>query len=190
MSSSELQAVVIGASAGAVDALGTILPLIPKGFGLPIAIVVHIPSDKHSVMAELFRAKCQVEVVEAEDKMPIEPGVIYFAPPGYHLLIEADKTFSLSGDEPVLYSRPSIDVLFESAVDAFGRHLIGLILTGANHDGANGLAAVAEAGGVAIVQDPQTAFTAAMPEAAIAACPQARIMGLRQVASFLMEVEN
>ena len=184
------QAIVIGASAGAVEALGSILPSIPKGFRLPLVVVVHIPPDKHSLMAELFAAKCQVEVVEAEDKMPIEPGVIYFAPPDYHLLVEADKTLSLTGDEPVLYSRPSIDVLFESAADAFGPHLIGLILTGANQDGANGLAAIVKAGGTAIVQDPQTAFAAAMPEAAIKACPQARVLALPEVVNFLRELET
>lgn len=184
------EAIVIGASAGAVEALGTILPGLPKGFGVPIIVVVHVPPDKKSVMAELFRAKCRVEVVEAEDKMPIQPGVIYFAPPSYHLLVETDKTLSLSGDDPVLYSRPSIDVLFESAADAFDRNLVGVILTGANQDGANGLAAIVEAGGVAIVQDPQTAVAATMPEAAIAACPQARIMALPDVATFLREVWN
>jgi two-component system chemotaxis response regulator CheB len=190
MTASRPEAIVVGASAGAVEALGMVLPALPKGFRLPILIVVHIPPDKQSVMAELFRAKCQVEVVEAEDKMPIEPGVIYFAPPDYHLLVEADKTLSLSGDEPVLYSRPSIDVLFESAADAFGPHLIGLILTGANQDGAKGLAAVLTAGGKAIVQDPQTAFAAAMPEASIKACPQARVLGLPEVVNFLREIET
>lgn len=189
MTSPRPQAVVIGASAGAVDALGAILPAIPEGFGLPILVVVHVPPDKRSVMAELFGTKCRLEVVEAEDKMPMEPGVIYFAPPDYHLLVEADKTLSLSGDEPVLFSRPSIDVLFESAADALGPRLIGLILTGANHDGASGMAAIVGAGGIAIVQDPRTAFARAMPEAAVAASPQARILALPEIAKFLQEVE-
>ncbi|MFD1254306.1 Chemotaxis response regulator protein-glutamate methylesterase [Devosia equisanguinis] len=183
------QIVVIGASAGAVDALGAILPSIPEDSGLSMLVVVHVPPDKRSVMAELFRAKCRLMVVEAEDKMPIEPGVVYFAPPDYHLQVEADKTLSLSGDEPVLYSRPSIDVLFESAAEALGPLLIGLILTGANQDGANGMAAIVGAGGIGIVQDPRTAFAPAMPEAAIAACPQVRVLALAEISTFLREVE-
>ena len=99
-----------------------------------------------------MRARCAIRVREAEDKEPIEPGVVYFAPPDYHLLVEQDKRLSLSDDEPVLFSRPSIDVLFESAADAYGGGLIGVVLTGANSDGAKGLKAVVQAGGVAVVQ--------------------------------------
>lgn len=190
MTSHRLQALVVGASAGAVDALSTILPALPKTFPFPILVVVHIPPDKRSVMAELFRAKCRLKVVEAEDKMPIEAGSVYFAPPDYHLLVEADRTLSLSCDEPVLYSRPSIDVLFESAADAFGRHLVGLVLTGANQDGARGLAAVVSAGGIAVVQDPASAFAPAMPEAAIAACSKATVLALSEIAPFLNEIES
>ena len=132
------EAVVIGASAGALEALSSLLPALPSDYRLPILIVVHLPPDKTSLLAELLRARCAIRVREAEDKEPIEPGVVYFAPPDYHLLVEQDRRLSLSDDEPVLFSRPSIDVLFESAADAYGGGLIGVVLTGANSDGANG----------------------------------------------------
>jgi two-component system chemotaxis response regulator CheB len=114
------EAVVIGASAGALEALSVILPALPAGYGLPVFVVVHLPPDTRSILADLFQAKCHIPVREAEDKEPIRGGTIYFAPPNYHLLIEADRNVSLSSDEPVLFSRPSIDVLFESAADAYG----------------------------------------------------------------------
>ena len=125
---------------------------------------------------------------EAEDKEPIEPGVAYFAPPDYHLLVEDERRLSLSGEEPVLFSRPSIDILFESAADAYGDGLIAVVLTGANSDGAQGLKAVVEAGGVAIVQNPDGAYAAAMPEAAIAACPNARVLPLNEISAHLREI--
>lgn len=188
MRAARTEAVVIGASAGAVEALSVILPPLAVGFGLPIIVVVHVPADRRSIMADLFRAKCQLAVREAEDKEPLAADTIYFAPPDYHLLIEADRSLSLSSDEAVLFSRPSIDVLFESAADAYGAGLVAIVLTGANQDGANGLRAVAEAGGVAIVQDPAGAFASAMPEAAIRLCPEARVMSLAAIAEFLKEV--
>ncbi|MBZ9676510.1 chemotaxis protein CheB [Mesorhizobium sp. ES1-1] len=181
-------AIVIGASAGALDALSVILPALPEGFSLPVIVVVHIPPDKRSVLAELFQAKCRVPVREAEDKEPIVGGTVYFAPPDYHLLVEADKHLSLSSDEPVLFSRPSIDVLFESAADAYGPALIAIVLTGANHDGAKGMRAVVDAGGSGIVQSPEGAFATAMPEAAIAMCPTASVLSLSAIAAYLQEV--
>jgi two-component system, chemotaxis family, protein-glutamate methylesterase/glutaminase len=182
------EAVVIGASAGALEVLSNLLPALPSDYRLPILIVVHLPPDNTSLFAELFRARCAIRVREAEDKEPIEPGVVYFAPPDYHLLVEEDKRLSLSDDEPVLFSRPSIDVLFESAADAYGGGLIGVVLTGANSDGANGLKAVVEAGGVAVVQSPGSAYAVAMPEAAIAACPAARVLPVNEIAAYLREV--
>ena len=148
-------------------------------------VVVHVPPDKRSVLPELFQAKCRLPVREAEDKEPISGGTIYFAPPDYHLLVEVDKSLSLSSDEPVLFSRPSIDVLFESAADAYGAALIGIVLTGANQDGAKGMRAVVEAGGIALVQSPESAFASAMPEAAIEMCPSARVMSLDAIAAYL-----
>lgn len=188
MMSATPEAVVIGASAGALDALSAILPALPREFRMPILVVVHVPADKRSVIPDLFRAKCRLSVQEAEDKEPIIGGMAYFAPPDYHLLVEVDKRISLSSDEPVLFSRPSIDVLFESAADAYGPALIAVILTGANHDGAKGLQAVAEAGGIALVQDPSSATASAMPEAAIRMCPSARVMPLEAIAEYLKEV--
>ena len=182
------EAIVIGASAGALEALSSLLPGLPADYRLPILVVVHLPPDKTSLLAELLRVRCAIRVREAEDKEPIEPGVAYFAPPDYHLLVEQDKRLSLSDDEPVLFSRPSIDVLFESAADAYGDGLIGVVLTGANSDGANGLKAVVEAGGVAVVQSPGSAYAVVMPEAAIAACPEARVLPVNEIAAYLREV--
>jgi two-component system chemotaxis response regulator CheB len=184
------KAIAIGASAGALEALSVILPSLSAYYGLPVFVVVHVPPDKGGILAELFRAKCSIKVREAEDKEPIGGGTAYFAPPDYHLLVETDKSLSLSNDEPVLYSRPSIDVLFESAADAYGPSLIAIVLTGANQDGAEGLKAVAEAGGTAIIQSPEEAYASAMPEAAIAKCPGARIMSLKEIAVYLQDVEK
>ena len=184
------EAVVIGASAGAWEALSAILPALPAHFSLPLMIVVHMPPDRPSILAELFQARCRIAVREAEDKEPIVGGTAYFAPPDYHLLVEADKHLSLSSDEPILYSRPSIDVLFESAADAYGPALIAVVLSGANEDGAAGIKAVADAGGTAIVQNPESAFAAAMPEAAKAACPGAQVLSLQEIAVYLEKVSS
>jgi two-component system chemotaxis response regulator CheB len=181
-------AVVIGASAGAWDALSVILPALPQTFSLPVMIVVHLPPDRKSLLAELFAEKCSMDVAEAEDKEPILGGVIYFAPPDYHLLIEPNNTLSLSSDEPVLFSRPSIDVLFESAADAYGPALTAIVLTGASEDGARGLAAVIAAGGTAIVQRPEDAYAAAMPQAALARSPGARILSLEEITLWLQAI--
>ncbi|MBF7015461.1 chemotaxis protein CheB [Novosphingobium sp. HR1a] len=184
-------AIVIGASAGAIQALLRILPALPGDFALPIIVVVHVPPGRRSELAALFAVKCQVAVREAEDKEPITAGTIYFAPPDYHLLVErtegSSHTLSLSTDAPVFFSRPSIDVLFESAAEAYGSLLMALILTGANEDGARGLKAVAEAGGQVYVQDPQSAYARAMPDAALAACGRAQVLSLSQIADCLLE---
>lgn len=179
------KAVAIGASAGAVQALLTILPALPASFALPVLVVVHVPADRPNVLVPLLRANCRITVKEAEDKEPLAKGVVYFAPSDYHLLVEADGTLALSADEPVNYSRPSIDVLFESAADAYGPDMVGVILTGANHDGAAGLRAVADAGGAAIVENPVGAYATAMPHAALEACPLATTMNLDALASYL-----
>lgn len=185
MSRATAGAVVIGSSAGALEALGVILPGLRPDFPLPIFIVVHVPAGKRSVLAEIFAAKCPLRVVEAEDKEPVIPGSVYFAPPDYHMLMENKRTIALSNEEEVLFSRPSIDVSFESAADIWGEQLIGIVLTGANHDGANGLRAIVRAGGSAIVQTPESAYARAMPDAAIAACPTARVLSLPDIATYL-----
>lgn len=141
-------------------------------------------------MADLLRAKCRVDVREAEEKELIAGGTVYLAPPDYHLLVESDRRLALSSEEPVNYSRPAIDVLFETAADAFGAGLVGVILTGANGDGAQGLRAVMDAGGVGLVERPDTAYAQAMPEAALDACPNARALSLEEIAAYLIEVAD
>ena len=152
---------------------------------MPVVVVVHLPQDKNSILAELFRSKCLLDVREAEDKEPLQGGTVYFAPPDYHLLVERNRCLSLSSEEPVNYSRPSIDVLFESAADAFGEALVGVVLTGANSDGASGLKAIRAAGGTTIVQDPDTAQATAMPRAAFEACPDSLVLSLDMIATYL-----
>ncbi|MFS2108619.1 chemotaxis protein CheB [Sphingomonas sp. Sphisp140] len=185
MSAKPPRAVVIGASAGAIQALSLILPELPADFPLPVLVVVHVPADRDNILAPLFAARCAMAVREAEDKEPALAGTIYFAPPDYHLLVETDGSLALSSDEPVLYSRPSIDVLFESAADAFGDALLGVILTGASADGAQGLRSICQAGGRALIEEPETSYADTMPRAAIAACPTARILTLDAIAEYL-----
>ncbi|MEE4452743.1 chemotaxis protein CheB [Novosphingobium resinovorum] len=182
-----MKAVAIGASAGAIHALLRILPALPSGFTLPVLVVVHIPPGRRSELAALFAGKCRVPVREAEDKEPIVPGTVYFAPPDYHMLAEAGGTISLSMEEPVFFSRPSIDVLFESVADAYGPDVMGVVLTGANEDGARGLRALGAAGGMALVQDPATAYARAMPEAALALCRQAQALPLEGIIERILE---
>lgn len=163
---SRIEGVVIGASAGGIEALGVLLPALPAGLRAAVFIVVHLRRERPSLLAELFAPRCRVPVREAEDKEAVEPGAIYFAPPDYHLLVEDGPRLALSVDELVHFSRPSIDVLFESASDVYGDRLMGVILTGGNSDGAQGLAAVRRAGGLTVVQDPRSAQTPFMPESA------------------------
>ncbi len=161
------RAIVIGSSAGGHDALVKIFLRLPKDFPLPIIIAQHIAPVGDADIFGIFNNYCALKVKEADEKEKIEQGHVYFAPPGYHLLIESDHTFSFSVDGKVQYSRPSIDVLFESAADAYGAELVGVILTGANHDGARGLEAVKEGGGLTMVEDPASAASPIMPQAAI-----------------------
>jgi two-component system, chemotaxis family, protein-glutamate methylesterase/glutaminase len=179
-----VDAVVIGASAGAIDALGVILPTLPASFAAPLIIVVHVPQSRPSLLVELFAAKCQLQVREAEDKLAVASGTIWFAPPGYHLMIEREHTFALSLDEPVNHSRPSIDVLFESASEAYGNRLLAMVLTGANNDGAAGAERIQAGGGLVAVQDPKTAHVSAMPELAIARTKPDLIGTLQELAAF------
>lgn len=188
MSEAMIEAVVIGASAGAIDALSEILPELPEQFSLPVIVVVHLREDRNSALVDLFRQRCRVEVCEAEDKMPLSAGVVYFAPPDYHLLIDVERWLALSVDPPVQFSRPSIDVLFQSAADVFGAGLVGVVLSGANSDGARGLRSIVDAHGTALVQDPAEAYAPLMPQAAIDACPEARRLSLKQIATYLNEL--
>lgn len=178
----------MGASAGALEALSLILPSLPADYPLPILVVVHLPADKESCLAELLNRKCRIDVRQAEDKEPIQPSTAYLAPPDYHLLVEPDRRLSLSSEEPVHFSRPSIDVLFETAADAYGKTLAGVVLTGANGDGAQGLRAIGRAGGLTLVQRPDQAHSPAMPEAALRACPGARPLELGEIATHLLAI--
>lgn len=161
-------AVVIGGSAGAIEVLLELLPALPATLAACVLVVLHLPRDKPSLLAEIFAPRCALPVSEAQDGAPLKPGTILFAPPNYHVLIDKGPRISLSIDAPVHYSRPSIDVLFESAADTLGPRLVGMLLSGANADGACGMAAIADAGGLTLVQEPQTALVPTMPLAALA----------------------
>jgi two-component system, chemotaxis family, protein-glutamate methylesterase/glutaminase len=163
----EIDAVAIGASAGALEALRIILAPLPRTFGAALLVVVHVPSNRDSLLVDVLARHCALPVLEPSDKQEIRDGMVYVAPPGYHLMVEPDRSFSLSLEPPVNFSRPSIDVLFESAAHAYRHRLLGIVLTGANEDGTAGLAAIRAAGGLAWVQEPDSAAAAMMPRSAI-----------------------
>ena len=162
------EAIVVGGSSGAIDALIQLLPALPPTLCAAVLIVLHLPRDRRSLLADIFRQRCALPVHEAQDKEAILPGTVYFAPPDYHLLVDQGPRMALSIDKPVHYSRPSIDVLFESAADQYGERLVGILLSGANEDGARGLQAIHAAGGLTMVQDPASASMPAMPLAGLA----------------------
>ena len=180
-----VEAVVIGASAGGFEALLAILKGLPPAYPMPLVAVLHLPDHHESRLAELFGYRLELQAREARDKEPLAPGVLYFAPPGYHLSIENDYSFSLSGEERVSYARPSIDVLFASAADAYGPSVAGILLTGANFDGAAGLAGMQVAGGLTVVQDPASAEVRTMPEAALRRMTPDLILPLAEINSLL-----
>jgi two-component system chemotaxis response regulator CheB len=184
------KAVMIGVSAGGIEALKAVLPALPAAFPLPIAIVQHRDERSDGFLAAYLDQICKITVSEAEDKEPLCAGHAYLAPAGYHLLVESDHSFSLSVDARVNYACPSIDVLFESAADVFAGALIGIIMTGANADGAEGLRAIKACGGLAIVQNPETAQAIAMPQAALAATHVDHIVDLKRIAPLLMEMST
>jgi two-component system chemotaxis response regulator CheB len=178
---------VIGASLGGLRALTTLLAQLPIDFSLPIVIAQHRRSDSEDRLAAFLRGHSALPLREAEDKQPIAAGRVYLAPADYHLLVDRGS-LALSTDAPVLSARPSIDVLFETAADAYGSRAIGLILTGASDDGARGLAKIQGRGGMALVQDPSTAECAVMPLAAIAATHTEHVLPLETIAPFLIDV--
>lgn len=183
-----IEAVVIGASAGGFEALLAVLKGLPPTYPMPLVAVLHLPENHESKLPELFGYRLQMQVREARDKETLAPGVLYFAPSGYHLLVETDRTFSLSCEERVNYARPSIDVLFETAADAYGKSLAGILLTGANYDGAAGMAGMKVAGALTIVQDPATAEVPTMPEAAIRRMAPDLVLPLAQIRSLLQRL--
>jgi two-component system chemotaxis response regulator CheB len=177
--------VVIGTSAGGVNVLYELLQRLPGEFSLPLVVVQHLPESNHVDLKHVYPRGAH-EVIEIEDKMPVENGRIYFAPGGYHVLFEKDQTFSLTQDDPIRYSRPSIDVCFESAVRVFGDKVIAMVLTGANSDGAEGLAAVKHAGGVTVVQNPESAEFPEMPKAALSLEQPDFVLNARDLPNFLV----
>ncbi|BAU08575.1 chemotaxis protein CheB [Fischerella thermalis CCMEE 5330] len=190
------QIIVIGTSLGGLEALQVILLGLPKTFPVPIAVVQHRHKDCDDTLRVLLQSYTNSVVKEAEDKEEILPGWVYLAPADYHLLIESkDKTvsqpyFSLSTDAPVTYARPSIDVLFETAADACNQKVIGVLLTGANQDGVQGLAKIKARGGMTIVEEPESAFCSIMPAAAIAFGVADQVLPLVDIASFLVKICN
>ncbi len=182
------QAVVIGVSFGGLDALKTILPILVPDFPLPIMVVQHHDPRADDFLATHLDKICQIRVKVAEEKERVEAGVAYLAPANYHLLVEDDYTLSLSVDEKVNFARPSIDVLFESAADAYVSRLIGIILTGANQDGSQGLRIIKQCGGLAVVQDPKSAAASSMPEAALSATEVDYVLPLAEIGGFLNNI--
>ncbi len=178
-------AVVIGSSTGGLNALRTILVNLRSDFMLPIIIVQHLSPDSENLLVRILDEQSPFDVREAEEKEKPEPGCVYVAPPNYHLLIESDRTFTLSIEERVNFSRPSVDVLFETAAEAYGSTLIGIILTGANNDGSNGMHRIRELGGFTIVQDPATAEAPSMPQAALEKTSIDLVLSLAGIAQFL-----
>ena len=185
-----IEAIVIGASAGGVDALVGLLPALPVSRKLATVCILHLPGDRESRLAELFDARLDLPVREAADKEGVEPGTLYFAGAGYHLSIEADRVFSLSCEPPVHYARPAIDVLMESAADAYGAALAGILLTGANSDGAEGMQKIRQRGGLTVVQDPGEAQAATMPEKAISLCAPHLVLPLADIRKLLPLLET
>ncbi|WP_340569824.1 chemotaxis protein CheB [Stenotrophomonas sp. G106K1] len=159
--------VVIGASAGGVAALQIVLGALPATLPVPVLVVLHLPRDRSSRIADVLAPSCALTVREAEDKQPLQAGTVTFAPPDYHLLVEDAQAIALSMDEPVLFSRPAIDPLFESAAAVFGTRVLAILLTGASSDGSDGVAAVRAAGGQAWLQCPEEAEAPLMPASAL-----------------------
>ncbi|MCD4773663.1 MAG: chemotaxis protein CheB [Bacteroidales bacterium] len=186
----QYQAIVIGTSAGGLNALKIVFSSLHENFSIPILVVQHISSHSDNYITKFFNNLCMLNVKEADEKEKIEPGNIYFAPPNFHMMVEEDKSISLSVDKKVNFSRPSIDVLFETAVYAYCPALIGIILTGANNDGAKGLKLINDNGGLTIAQNPKTAETRTMPQEAINISKTNNILDLEEIGKFLNKIDK
>ncbi|WP_240414885.1 chemotaxis protein CheB [Paenibacillus periandrae] len=185
----QLEAVVVGVSAGGLKALVTILAYLPADYHLPVIIVQHLLEGSDSFLVDYLNEQVSICVKEAADKETICPGYVYVAPPGYHLLIEDERLLSLSIDPKVNYSRPSIDVLFDSAAFVFQEKCLGIVLTGANRDGSEGLRHIKMNGGQAIIQDPATAEYNIMPLAAMSVVKADHILTLDEIGKYLLELQ-
>jgi two-component system chemotaxis response regulator CheB len=181
-----VEAIAIGASAGGLDALEVVLPALDVRCVASVLVVVHVQRRRPSLLEGLFAPRCALPIREALDKQPLRGGAIYFAPPDYHLLVDRDAgdepSLALSIDEPVLFSRPSIDVLLESAAECWQQRVMGVVLSGASEDGVRGLGAIAAAGGITLAQDPATAPSPTLPAAAIRSGHVQHVLSLPQMA--------
>lgn len=182
--------ILIGASAGGVPAIHRIIPELPSDFQTPLVVLLHLPPTAKVDFEVSYARNTKLKISEIEDKMPIENGTVYFAPPAYHTLVEKEFFFSLSLDEPVHFSRPSIDVLFQSAADALADEVVGVLLTGANEDGAQGLKSIQEAGGIAIVENPETAEVPTMPKAALKLLKPDHLVSVPDLAGLLQKISR
>ena len=184
---SNIQLLVMGASLGGIEALRVVLGNLKAGFPVPVAVVLHRSEDSDGVLCSIVQRHSSLPILDAEDKMVLNPGHVYLAPPDYHLLVEPGQV-ALSIDEPVMNSRPSIDVLFESAADAYGEKVAAVLLSGNNQDGAKGLWRVEKSGGLTIVQDPSEAEAPIMPKAGMNKTPGAHVMPLKEIPVFLNRI--
>lgn len=182
------RAIVVGASAGGLYALSSIFKELPPDYPIPIVVVQHRSKDQRDLLEEVLQHKCKIKVKQADEKEKIKGGYVYIAPPDYHLLVESDMTFSLSSDELVFHSRPSIDVLFESAAIVCQDKLVGIILTGANNDGASGISMIKKKGGLTIAQAPVEAQFPFMPAASIETKNIQHVWTLLEIQNFLLKI--
>lgn len=182
--------VVVGVSAGGLKALSSIIPQLSESFSIPMIIAQHLHEDSDGFLPRYFNNNSSLIVKEAAEKESIMPGTVYIAPANYHLLLEDDRTFSLSTEGRVNWSRPSIDLLFESAADVYADKTIGMILTGANDDGCRGLKKIKEFGGLTLIQDPLTSQSEFMPRAAQQAVEPDYVLKLEEIAPFLDKINN
>jgi len=184
------EAIVIGVSSGGMNALKFIFSTLPADFSIPIIIVQHVSARSDNEWINLLNNKSNLTIKEADEKEKIETGNVYIAAANYHLMIEKNKTFLLTIDERVNFARPSIDVLFESAAEAYKDKLIGIVLTGSNNDGAKGIKRIKELGGMVIIQDPETAESSTMPESAIATVQPDYILSLEEIVQLLIKIKR
>ncbi len=188
--SNRYDAIVVGVSAGGLQALETVLGDLPENYSIAVMIVQHRNKKSDDFLCRFLDDLCALRVTEAEDKIPIKAGHVYIAPPDYHLQVEMNRTLSLSVDPPVNYSRPAIDVLFETAAEAYTDRLVGVVLTGANSDGSRGLQTIKKLGGLTIVQDPKTAVASEMPGAALDMVRVDHVLPLEKIGRFLAELNR
>ena len=182
------EAIVIGVSAGGLAVLTVILQVLPADYPLPLIVTQHRSKEERDLLEEVLQARCAIRIRQADEKEAIAGGAVYLAPADYHLLIEEDRTFSLSSDAPVNFSRPSIDLLFETAAEVYGEKLVGIILTGASRDGAAGIKTIRDKGGFTIAQDPARAPFPLMPRAAIDTGSVQSILAPEEIGEYLLQV--